>query len=161
MSRLVYRVHPIPPTLKDYIFDFGSLEPATEALYINSMVTHCKDIQHILGANAQNTIPVVSSMISKAQDYIRSVEGDPSVVSLRDVKRVLVLFQWFYDQLPEETSSQVTPLARAITLAVAHVYCYRISSSDLREEFWNTKGHFATEISKDESSDLGGELDSV
>jgi hypothetical protein len=138
MSRLVYRVHPIPPTLKDYIFDFGSLEPATEALYINSMVTHCKDIQHILGANAQNTIPVVSSMISKAQDYIRSVEGDPSVVSLRDVKRVLVLFQWFYDQLPEETSSQVTPLARAITLAVAHVYCYRISSSDLREEFWNS-----------------------
>jgi hypothetical protein len=137
MSKLVYRVHPIPPTLKDYIFDFGSLEPSTEALYINSMVSHCDEIKHILGPNHKGVISVISLMISKAQDFIRFFEGDPSVVSLRDVKRVLVLFQWFYDELPEETSSQVTPVARAITLALAHVYCYRISSNVVREEFWD------------------------
>ena len=34
LNKLVYRVHPIPPTLRDFIFDFGSLEPATELLYI-------------------------------------------------------------------------------------------------------------------------------
>jgi hypothetical protein len=34
LSKLVYRVHPIPPTLRDFIFDFGALQPETELLYI-------------------------------------------------------------------------------------------------------------------------------
>jgi E3 ubiquitin-protein ligase RNF213 len=30
MKNLVYKVHPIPPTLKDFIFDFGALDLDTE-----------------------------------------------------------------------------------------------------------------------------------
>lgn len=30
MKHLVYKVHPIPPTLKDFIFDFGALDSETE-----------------------------------------------------------------------------------------------------------------------------------
>jgi hypothetical protein len=137
MSKLVYRVHPIPPTLKDYIFDFGALEPATEALYIHSMVVHSQEVSTLL-ADHPSSVPVIALMIGKAQDFVRFYEGDPSVVSLRDVKRVLVLLRWFYKELPEQTSSQIAPLPRAVVLALAHVYCYRISSSVMREEFWDS-----------------------
>jgi hypothetical protein len=148
MSKLVYRVHPIPPTLKDYIFDFGALEPDTESLYIRSMVVHSHEISDILAHHQSTVVAVIAAMICRAQEFVRLYEGDPSVVSLRDVKRVLVLFRWFFKELPEQTTSQVIPLARAITLALAHVYCYRIPSSTVREDLWDNvsaeiRDHFA------------------
>lgn len=38
MASLAYRVTPIPMTLRDFIFDFGSLGPAQEELYVQAMV---------------------------------------------------------------------------------------------------------------------------
>ncbi|CAK9251645.1 unnamed protein product [Sphagnum jensenii] len=144
MSRLVYRVHPIPPTLKDFIFDFGSLEPETELLYIQSMVTNDKELLLTLQSSADEQLvledqKLMSILIHKSQEYVRSIEGDPSVVSLRDVKRTVVLMKWFYTEWPDEllTGSQVTPVARALVLSLAHAYCYRLSSSGDRSAFWS------------------------
>merc|ERR1712137_1286958 len=39
MADLIYRVHPIPHTLRDFIFDFGSLSEENEKSYIRSMIT--------------------------------------------------------------------------------------------------------------------------
>ncbi len=106
LSRLVYRVHPIPPTLKDYIFDFGSLEPSTELLYIRSMVNNFAPIAPIIGdKNRSENQMLISLMIHKSQEFVRRAEGieetgpEPSVVSLRDVKRVLLLLRWFHNEL--------------------------------------------------------------
>jgi E3 ubiquitin-protein ligase RNF213 len=38
MASLVYRVTPIPSTMRDFVFDFGSLESEQERLYIRSMI---------------------------------------------------------------------------------------------------------------------------
>ncbi len=37
----VYRVHPLPESLVDYVFDFGALHPDTEKLYIRAMLKSC------------------------------------------------------------------------------------------------------------------------
>jgi hypothetical protein len=39
MQSLAYRVTPIPMTLRDFVFDFGSLEPAQEEMYVQAMVS--------------------------------------------------------------------------------------------------------------------------
>jgi hypothetical protein len=151
MSRLVYRVHPIPPTLKDYIFDFGSLEPDTELLYIRSMISNRQELTDILGTtNVEENRMIISVAVHKCQEYVRKVEGDPSVVSLRDVKRTLVLIRWFNDELPSEhlEGQKVGNIARATILAIAHVYCYRLSSSMLREGLWELLTKEIHEISQ-------------
>lgn len=38
LRNLVYRVHPLPESLIDYIFDFGALSSETEKIYIKSML---------------------------------------------------------------------------------------------------------------------------
>lgn len=38
LRNLVYRVHPLPESMIDHIFDFGSLSSDTESLYIKAML---------------------------------------------------------------------------------------------------------------------------
>ena len=85
----------------------------------------------------RNELDAFAWIISKAQEYIRSdgVEGDPSAVSLRDVNRILLLFQWFHDNL-SDSGSKIPAVARAAVLALAHVYWYRLLESNHREGLW-------------------------
>eukprot|EP01052_Picozoa_sp_SAG31_P002291 SAG31_NODE_80_length_27188_cov_42.623869_6_plen_567_part_00 len=38
LSELVYRVHPLPESMVDHVFDFGALSKETEKLYIKAMI---------------------------------------------------------------------------------------------------------------------------
>ncbi len=38
LRNLVYRVHPLPESMIDFIYDFGSLSEHTESLYIKAML---------------------------------------------------------------------------------------------------------------------------
>eukprot|EP00339_Tiarina_fusa_P012556 CAMPEP_0117006680 /NCGR_PEP_ID=MMETSP0472-20121206/6824_1 /TAXON_ID=693140 ORGANISM="Tiarina fusus, Strain LIS" /NCGR_SAMPLE_ID=MMETSP0472 /ASSEMBLY_ACC=CAM_ASM_000603 /LENGTH=1949 /DNA_ID=CAMNT_0004708219 /DNA_START=485 /DNA_END=6331 /DNA_ORIENTATION=+ len=89
MAKLVYRVHPIPHALRDFIFDFGSLTPEKEMVYIFSMVS---------SKFPQESEPVrrlVSELIAASQEYIRAIEKEASSTSLRDVRRCLNLIEFF------------------------------------------------------------------
>jgi hypothetical protein len=63
MSRLVYKVHKIPQTMQDFIFDFGSLDQPTELLYIQSMVKfHLSTI-----SNDANELSMIAILTSRSQ----------------------------------------------------------------------------------------------
>lgn len=69
MNRLVYKVHKIPLTMQDFIFDFGALEESTELLYIQSMVK-----KHMGKGPAQvrddRELSIIASLISGSQVII-------------------------------------------------------------------------------------------
>jgi E3 ubiquitin-protein ligase RNF213 len=139
MKHLVYKVHPIPPTLRDFIFDFGSLEDDTEALYVQSMIAN-----QLASYTNPDERSILADMISRSQIYLREFEGDPSVVSLRDVQRCLDLLQWFYVKIgvgkvreAKGTKVVISPLCRSAVLAIAHVYGYRLPSADARKSFYS------------------------
>lgn len=106
MSQLVYRVHPIPLSIRDHIFDFGALDEDTERVYISSMVRRM-----VVGIDKESEAEMIGSMIHKSQSYVREQEGDPSVVSLRDVNRCLLLLLWFHEKLggSEKKEQKVLP----------------------------------------------------
>lgn len=138
MKHLVYKVHPIPPTLRDFIFDFGSLDDDTESLYIQSMITN--QMSSFTNADERG---ILADMISRSQIYLREYEGDPSVVSLRDVQRCLDLLHWFYVKVgvgkAREASGAkvvISPLCRCAVLSIAHVYGYRLPSIASRKSFY-------------------------
>ena len=80
-------------------------------------------------------------MVVAAQAYVRDQEGDPSVVSLRDVKRVLDLVRFFIvavapADVERPDKDPKAPLGVPVTLALAHVYFFRLPTAQLRSGLW-------------------------
>ena len=142
-SRLVYRVHPLPETMIDYVWDYGSLSPTDERAYIGRMVE---------GLYAGKFQELLIDLLASSQDHIRLVDNSPYCVSLRDVHRCTVLMKWFYNTLckrPEfplgevedhvkghfSEARKLSEEVRSIVLALAHCYQSRISTAKAREEY--------------------------
>ena len=92
-TRLVYRVHPLPDSLIDYVWDYGSLSDDEERLYIGNI------LQDISGEIKESSIDIVC----KSQQFIRKTE-DKYSVSLRDVSRFNTLHEWFFNMLTEKNN---------------------------------------------------------
>ena len=84
-SDLVHRVTPLPTSLIDFIWDFGTLTPTVTYQYISTIVhtMHLPDRLH----------PVCVELIFAAHMYFQGIDG--SLVSLRDVGRVRKMVEWF------------------------------------------------------------------
>ena len=142
-SRLVYRVHPLPETMIDYVWDYGSVSPEDERRYIARMVEGVFDNKH-----GRLLVEVLFS----SQRLIRDFEHTPFCVSLRDVHRCIVLMNWFHRILQEreklapakipthiqgyyEQTRSVSPEVRSVVLALAHCYQSRLQTAKRRKEF--------------------------
>ncbi|XP_073722611.1 E3 ubiquitin-protein ligase rnf213-beta [Misgurnus anguillicaudatus] len=93
MRQLVYRVHPLPPSMVPLVWDFGQLSDSTEYSYIHQIVK--KQIKvHCLPLRCQT---VITEVLSMSQRYMRSQADECSFVSLRDVERSMCVLVWFYN----------------------------------------------------------------
>lgn len=95
LRQLVYRVHPLPPSMASLVWDFGQLTDSTELSYIRLIVK--KTIQdHGLPVDSQD---IISNVLSASQKYMRTRKDECSFVSLRDVERSMRVLVWFYQHL--------------------------------------------------------------
>ena len=142
MSNLVYRVTPIPASLRDFVFDFGSLEQDQERLYVRSMVCSMLQLPNLDGLEhkeaqiqkkrRENDLEIITELVVESQSFVRIKEGDPSCVSLRDVKRFLFFVNFFMGM--GVYSSQV--LVTSVVVSLALVYYYRLSREGHRRSYW-------------------------
>ena len=140
-SKLVYRVHPLPETMIDFVWDYGSLSSKDERAYIGRMV------EGITG----NPNDLLVDLLCTSQEYIRETDQSPYCVSLRDAHRCIVLVKWFKETLKGRKDlplSQITgnrkfhkiargfPLQeRSFVLALAHCYQSRLPTAEARQEY--------------------------
>jgi energy-coupling factor transporter ATP-binding protein EcfA2 len=177
LANLVYRVHPLPESLLDHVFDFGALHPDTERLYIKAMLK-TQLAHHLTTINADNHraqaaepkqaenksnfgdnpestdftefIEVFAELICAAQEFIREVHQERSVVSLRDVSRVVKVYKFFAQHFAVrggmsctlEEFFSVAKAARvfirqAVILSLAFCYEMRLPR-ELRKQLRNT-----------------------
>lgn len=92
LRQLVYRVHPLPPSMVSLVWDFGQLSDVTELSYIRQIVQK-KVADHHLPAACRN---IISNVLAASQKYMRSRKNECSFVSLRDVERSMKVLVWFY-----------------------------------------------------------------
>ena len=134
-SKLVYRVHQLPEAMIDYVWDFGSLGPKDELIYIQRMVGDLPEM--------------VVGLLVASQNFIRDVEKSNSCVSLRDVDRCIRLIKWFeecqnvrkacpqhlqeYQKLSEQYNDK--PMIKSIVLGLAHCYLSRLPTTELRKRY--------------------------
>ncbi|XP_054454921.1 E3 ubiquitin-protein ligase rnf213-beta [Anoplopoma fimbria] len=92
LRQLVYRVHPLPPSMASLVWDFGQLNDSTELSYIKQIVL--KQVSdHRLPVNCKD---IISNVLAASQIYMRSRKNECSFVSLRDVERSMKVLVWFY-----------------------------------------------------------------
>ena len=143
MSTLVYRVTPIPASLRDFVFDFGALELKQERMYVRSMILDFLELPSLEGlehkeqvrltAQREKDYNLITDLVVEAQTFVRNREGDPSAVSLRDVRRFL-FFCNFFIQMKKPFSDSI--LVNAVVVSLALVYYYRLSREEHRKNFW-------------------------
>jgi hypothetical protein len=72
-----------------YVFDFGHLEQHVEEMYIGSMSRRqFPNVPPLI-------VKILSAVIHASQNFVRAAESESSAVSLRDVRRCLLLVGWF------------------------------------------------------------------
>jgi energy-coupling factor transporter ATP-binding protein EcfA2 len=152
MRKLVYRVYPLPESVLDVVWDFGSLKPADEARFIDTML-HDKNLVNRLSAMNANEWTLVARLVVESQKFVREAEEDFSV-SLRDVQRFKKLLPWFHETIEarktQEESKQdirgrvagwfksfkeIKSTSAALVLALSHCYYSRLRTSKLREQY--------------------------
>ena len=146
-SRLVYRVHPLPEAMFDYVWDFGFLKPEDEKSYIQRMVSQ------LIPKNPDKSLELLVASLIASQMFLRNVQEDYSV-SLRDVNRCITLVKWFKETLElihqhpicnkkmtpslkeeHKRSDECLPHLKGYILGLAHCYLYRLSTTQLREKY--------------------------
>ena len=124
-SKLVHNVHPLPESLIDHIWDYGSLCEEDEKNYIGTMILSLKLENHDL----------IKKVIYNSHKFVRGIE-DVSSVSLRDVDRFRIFYKW----LNENTNnfSEKLDLNQEIVNTIVTCYiCYiiRLSKEEHRNEY--------------------------
>lgn len=129
LAQFMYRVYPLPPTMKEYVWMFGSLSELDELQYVSEMVNNTvrklpNEVQKSLSDWQRRRL---IDAIVKSQEFVRDVLRDAAYVSLRDVARCLRIMEWLLsNELKYATSTQW--IERATVQALALVYYFRLDS---------------------------------
>nr|XP_046232923.1 E3 ubiquitin-protein ligase rnf213-beta [Scatophagus argus]XP_046232924.1 E3 ubiquitin-protein ligase rnf213-beta [Scatophagus argus] len=132
LRQLVYRVHPLPPSMASLVWDFGQLSDSTELSYIKQIVQ--KKVQdHHLPVDCKS---IISQVLGASQKYMRSRKNECSFVSLRDVERSMKVLVWFYQhsEVLFNNCSQLTDVHKTLKCLILSVgVCYSASLVDKEE----------------------------
>jgi hypothetical protein len=137
-SKLLHIVHPLPDTLIEHIWDYGVLSNQDEKNYIKSMIFPLK---------FQNP-EMIQDLLFYCHQFIRYIDKESSSVSLRDIERFRIFYQWFNlniknrPHLPtvKKNNTSIPNEYKCIVLAIIICYYLRISQTVQR-------GNFLSELS--------------
>ena len=158
-GKLVYTVNPLPHSLLNYVFDFGNLTPENESKYIENMIEdpieRMCNINNIEETQKNNIKEFTKSLIITSQNFIRD-KNDISSVSLREIRRFNIFFQFFCQYLTFKQNNiqklkgifefekeynfygkmtNVDKLKYSIYLSIYICYFLRLTNKNLRYDF--------------------------
>ena len=156
-NNLVYKVNPLPICLINYIFNFESLSFEDEKkyalsfieFYFNKIEKNDKyspkiklyDLIFITKEELINEKKNIVDILIFCHQYLKNIY-DNSLISLRDIKRFTVFYDWFLKYLINEspmndiykTSSEIL-LKDCLNLTIYLCYYLRISNNLYRQDF--------------------------
>ena len=96
VRNLVYTVNPLPLCLINYVFDFGNVKDEDEKNYIKKFVDTFlnKKFSEHNRPNYSKILDIIISAVYEALKFIRK-NSEISAVSLREIKRFKIFFEFF------------------------------------------------------------------
>ena len=125
---LVYRVIPLPRSLLPLVWDFGVLNPEAEKWYIVEIIHVHINTDCYKGFDKY--CDAIAAVLSRVQKYMREMEDECSVVSLRDVKRTVQVMLWFYKLVPKLQLGTLGMSLITYSLILSIAVCYRAKLKD-------------------------------
>ena len=140
LNNLVYTVNPLPHSLLNFIFDFGSLRPEDEKKYIKNtiidIISRLKEkklISHFdeISQNEINKIQneIIDSIII-CHNFMRE-KYDKSSVSLREIRRFGIFFEYFIKYFKRNNYDS---LKDSLNMTLYLCYYLRLNDKKYREE---------------------------
>ena len=131
-QNLVYLVNPLPHSLLTSIFDFGYLSSEYEKKYIKNGM---KETLKKYNCNEEIENLFVEEIV-ECQNFVRE-HDDISTVSLRDLRRFNLLFEFFVKYLKQrnevyDEENQI--LIKSMCLSLYFCYFIRLSNNKIRKE---------------------------
>ena len=152
LNNLVYTVNPLPHSLLNFIFDFGSLQAEDEKKYImNTIISILDKIkkENIIGEISDNDLTEVRNDIINSiiicHDFIRG-KYDKSSVSMREIRRFGIFLEYFIKNI--ESEKKLKPKNKMkLSLNMTLYLCYylRLNDKKYREELANKLDPFFKE----------------
>ena len=136
LNNLVYTVNPLPHSLLNFIFDFGSLKFEDEKKYIiNTIVSLLEKIISTYKIDISNNElnylknEIIDSIII-CHEYLRSI-FDQSSVSMREIRRFGIFFEYF---IKFYKSSGYNKMKSSLNMSLYLCYYLRLNEKKYREE---------------------------
>ena len=97
IKNLVYNVNPLPSALINYAMDFGYIKKDVEKGFIEKLMNVLLNNKFSLrnNNNYQKILNIIIDSVHEAQNFIK-INSEISDVSLRDVNRFKILFEFFF-----------------------------------------------------------------
>ena len=137
--KLVYNVNPLPIPLLNFVFDFGNPNQEDIKRYISNMLVQI--LKKIIKDEKikQKIKKKAEKAIFDSQNFIKN-NFEMSSVSLREVRRWGILFEWFYDLLQKPffkkfEYSNYTIGFYSLNLSIYLCYYIRIFDKTIRKGF--------------------------
>ena len=106
--QLIYNVNPLPHSLLNFVYYFGRIGEEEEKKYIINIIEKTQEefynkyqIKNYNEDEFRKICDLVVNMIVESQNFIKS-KNDISSVSLREINRFNIIFQFFCDYLKEK-----------------------------------------------------------
>ena len=145
LNNLVYTVNPLPYSLLNFIFDFGSLQEEDEKKYIINTVKSILSkmqreniIQNVNKNELSSLTKEIFESICISHDFIRK-KYDKSSVSLREIRRFGIFFEYFIKYFSsvnswKNKSGMISIMKSSLNMTIYLCYYLRINDKEYRNE---------------------------
>ena len=140
LNNLVYSVNPLPHSLLNFVFDFGSLRREDERKYIHntivSIIDSIKENKVIGDINEQemnNLIQIIIDSIVECHDFIRD-KYDKSSVSMREIRRFGIFFEYFIKYFNNPSFSDYKKMFQSQNMTLYLCYYLRLNEKEYRKD---------------------------
>ena len=144
LNNLVYTVNPLPHSLLNFIFDFGSLQKEDEEKYIINTIKSIlskmqreKIIQNVNKKELSSFTQDIFESICISHDFIRE-QYDKSSVSLREIRRFGIFFEYFIKyfksiNLGKNKNNMLYLMKSSLNMTIYLCYYLRINDKEYRK----------------------------
>ena len=140
LNNLVYSVNPLPHSLLNFVFDFGSLRKKDEEKYIHNTIVSIIDniknndlIKNISDEDLGKLIEIISDSIVICHDFIRE-KYDRSSVSMREIRRFGIFFEYFIKYFSMGHFSDLKRMSLSLNMTIYLCYYLRLNDKMYRRE---------------------------
>ena len=139
LNNLVYTVNPLPHSLLNFVFDFGSLRKEDEEKYISNTILEkisFFQLTHLIDDINENELKEITNKIIKSivtcHEFIRK-KYDKSSVSMREIRRFGLFFEYFMKHF-KNLSASYKKMQCSLNMTLYLCYYLRLNDKKDRQE---------------------------